>query len=267
MALLLRNFLASASCILSQISAFILGFFDWRAEKILNRAAGKTGEVVVLKDVLQFPASFWLISLICVTYYVAIFPFIGLGSVFFMRKFEFSPTMANNINGIVYIVSAGASPVLGLLIDKTGRHLTWVFVSVILTLGMHALLAFSFLNPWIAMVIMGFAYSMLASGLWPMVALIIPEHQLGTAYGIMQSVQNLGLGVITILAGLIVDKKGYLVLETFFLGWLCCSLLSVVVLYIINSKNNGDLDLSVSKRIEREQHRNFQKVMTAPLLQ
>lgn len=33
-------------------------------------------------------------------------------------------------------------------------------------------------------VLMGTAYSLLASALWPMVALIIPSHQLGTAYGV-----------------------------------------------------------------------------------
>jgi hypothetical protein len=31
--------------------------------------------------------------------------------------------------------------------------------------------------------LLGVAYSMLASALWPMVALVIPEYQLGTAYG------------------------------------------------------------------------------------
>ena len=30
---------------------------------------------------------------------------------------------------------------------------------------------------------MGMAYSLLASALWPIAALIIPEYQLGTAYG------------------------------------------------------------------------------------
>jgi MFS family permease len=54
-----------------------------------------------------------------------------------------------------------------------------------------------------------------------MVALVVPEHQLGTAYGIMQSVQNLGLAVITGVAGYIVDQAGYLLLEVFFLAWLC----------------------------------------------
>ena len=32
-------------------------------------------------------------------------------------------------------------------------------------------------------VVMGLAYSVLASALWPLVAVVLPEHQLGTAYG------------------------------------------------------------------------------------
>ena len=39
----------------------------------------------------------------------------------------------------------------------------------------------------------------------------------------MQAVQNLGMAIVTMLAGRIVDDQGYLVLEVFFLGWLCCN--------------------------------------------
>ena len=34
-----------------------------------------------------------------------------------------------------------------------------------------------------------------------MVALIVPKQQLGTAYGLMQSIKNLGLASISILTG------------------------------------------------------------------
>ena len=37
----------------------------------------------------------------------------------------------------------------------------------------------------------------------------------------MQSVQNLGLAVISIVAGLIVDTSGYMMLEMFYMIWLC----------------------------------------------
>ena len=87
------------------------------------------------------------------------------------------------ITGLIYLISAPASPLLGLLIDKTGLNITYVFVAISVTLFCHIILAFSFLNPYIAIIIMGMAYSLLASALWPMAALIIPEYQLGTAYG------------------------------------------------------------------------------------
>lgn len=41
----------------------------------------------------------------------------------------------------------------------------------------------------------------------------------------MQAIQNLGLAVIALIAGIIVDSKGYLILEVFFMAWLCCKYL------------------------------------------
>lgn len=73
--------------------------------------------------------------------------------VFFEKKYNFSPDAANFINGIIYIISAICAPGLGLVIDKTGRNLFWVFLSILGTLGSHMFLAFSFVNPYIAMVI------------------------------------------------------------------------------------------------------------------
>lgn len=120
---------------------------------------------------------------------------------FFIEKFHYTPADANTLNSILYFISGIASPISGLLIDKTGRNIFWIAISVVATAGAHALLAFTMLNPYIGMVrkqinvkcknqrkmfqvTMGLAYSMLASGLWPLVSLIVPEHQLGTAYGV-----------------------------------------------------------------------------------
>lgn len=109
--------------------------------------------------------------------------FVFFRRVFFIQKYDFSPTEANFVNSIVYIISAVASPLFGWVIDRTGRNVFWVLISVLGTIFAHSLLAFTFANPYIGMVTMGLAYSMLASSLWPLVALIIPEYQLGTAYG------------------------------------------------------------------------------------
>ncbi|KAK2497711.1 hypothetical protein MC885_007651 [Smutsia gigantea] len=114
------------------------------------------------------------------------------------------------------------SPIFGFLVDKTGKNIIWVLCAVVTTLASHVLLAFTLWNPWIAMCLLGISYSLLACALWPMVAFVVPEHQLGTAYGFMQSIQNLGLAIISIVAGMILDTRGYLFLEVFFIGCVSC---------------------------------------------
>ncbi|GFN73909.1 major facilitator superfamily domain-containing protein [Plakobranchus ocellatus] len=241
-------FVGAFMCIFSLILGIILAVLDKRADNILKRKNVASEEMIKFRDILTFPFPFWLISVICVAYYVAVFPFIGLGLVFFEMKFGLSPTSANAVNSLVYIVSAVASPVFGFLIDRSGKNVFWVLIGILVTLACHMLLAFTFLNPYIAMIIMGLSYSVLASALWPMVALIIPAHQLGTAYGIMQAIQNLGLAVISLTAGIVVDKNGYLILEVFFMAWLCLALIAGVLLYLWDASNGGKLNLSAKIR-------------------
>uniref|UniRef100_A0A671U0Z6 Lysosomal dipeptide transporter MFSD1 n=1 Tax=Sparus aurata TaxID=8175 RepID=A0A671U0Z6_SPAAU len=216
--------IAAVTCLFSLVCALVLGFLDKRAEKILHKEEGKTGEVIKLTDVKDFPFTLWLIFIICVGYYVAVFPFIGLGH-------------------IVYIISAPASPVLGFMVDKTGRNVVWVIIAVVATLTAHMMLAFTFWNPWIAMSLLGVSYSLLACALWPMVAFVVPEHQLGTAYGFMQSIQNLGLALIAMAAGAILDNRGYLFLEVFFCTCICCQCFMSVYL-----QSNSYLNRSASAR-------------------
>ncbi|XP_050361562.1 major facilitator superfamily domain-containing protein 1-like [Nymphalis io] len=242
-------FIASMTCLGSLICGLILGWMDHRAERILGRQEEQAkDEPFHLIDVLHFKSVFWLVSVICVAYYLAIFPFIALGKLFFERKFDFIPQDANTVNSMVYLFSAALSPFFGILIDKTGRNVMWVILSIITTIGSHFLMAFTFVNPYVGVVSLGISYSLLASGLWPLVAMIVQENQLGTAFGICQAVQNLGLATVIILAGAIVDKYGYLMLEMFFLGCLFVSLIAAVLIYILDSANNGILNLSPSMR-------------------
>ncbi|KAM8954347.1 lysosomal dipeptide transporter MFSD1 [Pelodytes ibericus] len=236
------------TCLFSLVCALVLGYLDRRAEKILNKEQGKTGEVIQLTDVKDFSLSLWLIFIVCVCYYVAVFPFIGLGKVFFIEKFNFSPLQAGAINSVVYIISAPLSPVFGFMVDRIGKNIIWVMCAVVCTLAAHIMLAFTFWNPWIAMSLLGVSYSLLACALWPMVAFVVPEHQLGTAYGFMQSIQNLGLAIIAILSGIILDTSGYLFLEVFFSACICMAIIAVVMLYFVNLLSGGDLNLSSSER-------------------
>eukprot|EP00052_Salpingoeca_macrocollata_P011712 m.90524 g.90524 ORF g.90524 m.90524 type:complete len:180 (-) comp18170_c0_seq2:76-615(-) len=117
-----------------------------------------------------------------------------------------------------------------------------------MTTGCHMMLGYTFITPYVPIIIMGFAYSILACALWPMVAFIIPEHQLGTAYGFMQAVQNLGLAVISMVSGMLVDQKGYLWLEVFFAACLLLALMASVLLYLVDLANGGVLNLPPKAR-------------------
>uniref|UniRef100_A0A8C4R5R2 Lysosomal dipeptide transporter MFSD1 n=1 Tax=Eptatretus burgeri TaxID=7764 RepID=A0A8C4R5R2_EPTBU len=214
-------FIGGVTCLFSLACGLILGYLDKRAERILHRKSDDTVKVIKLSDVRYFPLTLWMVFMVCVFYYVAVFPFIGLGKVFFEEKFDFPPAHASAVNSIVYILSAPLAPIFGFIVDIVGKNVMWVLLSVGTTLGSHCLLAFTFLNPWVAMVIMGCSYSMLACSLWPIVAFVVESHQLGTAYGFMQSIQNLGLAVVSISSGAILDSSGYFMLELFFCACLC----------------------------------------------
>ncbi|XP_030837710.1 major facilitator superfamily domain-containing protein 1 isoform X1 [Strongylocentrotus purpuratus] len=240
--------IGAGMCVFSIMCAVFLGYFDIRASRILKRDSGKTGETIKLTDIKDFPLTLWLIFLVCVFYYVSIFPFIGLGIVFFEDKFDLSPTQANLVNSLVYFISAAASPFFGFIVDKTGRNIFWVALGICLTLVAHGALAFTFLTPFATMSLMGIAYSILACALWPIVAFIMPEHQLGTSYGFMQSIQNLGLAVVAVVAGKLVDSNGYLLYEVFNLSCLCISLICCVLMYFVDASKGGTLNMSTRER-------------------
>lgn len=251
--------IASITCVFSFICACILGLLDMKRSRIKSSEPFKAGNKMKFSDVLKFPLALWLLFIICVTFYCAVSCFISLAKVFFISKFGLSPKSANTANSLVYLVSAFASPVCGFLIDLAGFNVLWVVGAVIGTIGAHLLLTFTFFSPYYAMSLMGISLSFLATSLWPMIPLIVPRHQLGTAYGLMQSIQNLGLGIVNILSGLIVDDAGYFILEIFFLGSLCISLMAALTLYFLDRFKNGILGISAKKR------KQLQKLITLEL--
>ncbi|OQR73863.1 major facilitator superfamily domain-containing protein 1-like [Tropilaelaps mercedesae] len=237
--------LAGVLCLFSLICALILAIFDKRAERILNREGNTTGETVNIRDVMYFPVNFWILCIICVTYYVAIFPFISFGSAYLQNKYNMTKEDANAVTSIPYTVSALASPLCGLLCDVFGLNLTWTLVATVLSCGCHLTFSFAPINiipPYYTMAMFGLMFSLLASAFWPMVAMVIPEHQLGTAYGVMQAIQNLGLAIVTQLAGAINQLYGNDSMEFFFLGWMFLAVVSCIILQVYNNVTKGELN-------------------------
>ena len=64
----------------------------------------------------------------------------------------------------------------------------------------------------------------------------------------MQAIQNLGLAVISLLAGTIVDNYGYMWLEIFFIGWLILAALAAVIIWIVDYWKDGYLNMTIQQR-------------------
>lgn len=240
--------IANLTCVLSLVASIILAVQDKRAERILGRIIPQSDERIRLKDSTNFKSEFWMLTLICVSFYLTIFPFIALGSKFFQTKWGYSPSKADAIDSVVYMISAVTSPFIGLLVDKVGRNLVFLLVAGLLVMVSHMLMAVVFINLWIPMIALGFGYSIMCSALWPLVALVVPQQQLGTAYGVMQAIQNLGLAVAANVTGMLVDSKGYITVELFFVFWVAISVICSMVLMIQDQARSGNLNKTAVQR-------------------
>lgn len=161
--------IASLTCVFSLISAVILAFMDKKNAKQRSRTrAVEDDEKIRITDVKNFPLNFWILSMICVMYYLTIFPFVGLAQVYFKRKYNLTDDSANMVNSCVYIVAAVISPLCGFAVDRTGRNILWISLGTILTCIAHLIIAFTQIKPLVCTLLMGIGYSILASALWPM---------------------------------------------------------------------------------------------------
>lgn len=239
---------AGLTCILSLLMSIILAFQDKRAERILKRTITRSDENIRLRDATNFKSEVWMLTLICVSFYLTIFPFIALGSKFFQEKWNYAPSKADALDSVMYIISAVTSPFIGLLVDKVGRNLVFLLVAGLLVMFAHMMMAVTFVNLWVPMISLGLGYSIMCSALWPLVALAVPQHQLGTAYGVMQAIQNLGLALAANITGFIVDWKGYVIVELFFVLWVAISVIFTMILMVQDNFREGSLNKSAAER-------------------
>lgn len=158
-----------------------------------------------LKDLIMNP-SFMYVTLLCLTFYSAVFPFLSFSADFFLNKFDLSLKESGFISSMLPVGTMIFTPLFGFIVDKYGRAATlMIYGSVILVL-VHTCFAFTSINPYVLMVILGVAFSLVPASMWPSVAKIVDEKRIGSAYGFMFSIQNIGLWIFPILAGLVLDK-------------------------------------------------------------
>ena len=153
---------------------------------------------------------FWLITLLCLFYYSALYPFLDFATKLMISKYGVDAELAGLIPAILPFTSIVLTPLFGGWCDKKGRGATMMVIgSVMLTL---VLIVFSMplKSSWIAvtlMCILGIAFSLLPAALWPAVPKIVPMKQLGTSYSIIYYIQNIGLMLIPVLIGKVLERN------------------------------------------------------------
>ena len=176
-------------------------------------AADKTKEEPFrVKDIgyIFMNKGFWLVAMLCVLFYSAVFPFLKFATSLMIHKYNVAPELAGNIPAILPFGTILLTPLFGGIYDKKGKGATIMIIGAAMLIVVHALFASPFLNIWwfaaALMVVLGIAFSLVPSAMWPSVPKIIPENKLGTAYAMIFWVQNIGLSMVPLLIGWVLDK-------------------------------------------------------------
>ncbi len=151
--------------------------------------------------------SFIYICLLCVTFYSAVFPFQAYCPDLLHNKFGLDIQLSGTLSSLIIFGTIIFTPLFGSFVDRKGKRATLMIFGACLLVVSHLILSLTNLTPYIPMFTLGIAFSLVPAAMWPSVALIVDEKRLGTAYGVMASIQNLGLWAFPILAGYILDKS------------------------------------------------------------
>lgn len=149
--------------------------------------------------------SFIFVTLLCMTFYSAVFPFQSFSPDFFLNKFGVTQETSGKIASMLSIGTTIFTPLAGLFVDKRGRSATLMIFGSLMIVFVHLAFAFTGITPYFLMIVLGIAFSLVPAAMWPSVAKIVAEKRIGTAYGTMFAIQNLGLWAVPLLLGKILD--------------------------------------------------------------
>ncbi|KAI8801185.1 major facilitator superfamily domain-containing protein, partial [Cladochytrium replicatum] len=199
---------------------------------------------------LLFPASFYLICVICVLLYGTVIPFNNIASDFLTSKyFPGDVAHANLMMSIPDTLSAFLVPPCGYLLDRYGRRVTALLASALAITLVHLTLGLTTtIHPAYPLILLGFAYSFYGCAIWPSVAIAVAhsaEHveSIGTAYGVSTSALNAALSVFPMIAaGVLVRTGGFVGVEMFFAGLAGAGAVVSFVLWEVDRRNGGFLE-------------------------
>jgi MFS family permease len=183
-------------------------FFDRKLDKQRHIDVSEK-EVFRISDIGKLLAnrSFVFIALLCVTFYSAVFPFIKYAPDLLQNKFGLTMSLSSTMTSLVYFGTIIFTPIFGWIADKRGKSATMMIFGSLLLILVHLTLSLTRITPFIPMFFLGMAFSLIPATMWPSVAKIVDEPKLGTAYGLMFSIQNIGLWAFPILIGTVLDRS------------------------------------------------------------
>ncbi len=166
----------------------------------------KLGDLTIILN----SKGFWLIALLCLCFYSAVFPFLKYATSLMINKYNVDPTLAGLLPSILPFGNLLMTPIFGGIYDKYGKGATIMVIGSVLLIIVHLLFAMPMLNYWwfaaLIMVLLGVAFSLVPSAMWPSVPKIIPLRLLGSAYALIFWVQNIGLGSVPLLIGNVLSE-------------------------------------------------------------
>lgn len=211
----------TALLLIGLICFIVFTFMDSKLDKELRQAKEKvTGDETAeeefkFSDVGKILSSrlFWIIALLCVLYYSAIFPFQRYATNMLQCNLQMTEQQAADIFRWFPIGAAALTPLLGLFLDYKGKGASMLILGAILMISCH--LVFALLLPvypttWLAftaIIILGISFSLVPAALWPSVPKVMDKRYLGSAYSLIFWVQNIGLALFPILIGVVLEAS------------------------------------------------------------
>ena len=214
-----------ALLVIGLINFIIFGVMDTKFDKDLV-AAGLATEEKSPED--EFHVSdlgaifkskmFWIVAMLCVLYYSAIFPFQRYATNFLEETLAIDAASAARMFSCFPILAMCLTPFLGIFLDRKGKGATMLMIGSVIMIVCHLCFAFvlpAFPHKWLALlliVVLGVSFSLVPAALWPSVPKIIDEKILGSAYCLIFWVQNIGLCFVPkIIGSLRQSTGGYLI--------------------------------------------------------
>lgn len=250
-------FLFSASLlVIGLLNFFIFTIMD----KSFDNQLIAIGEATAIKDPEdEFHVSdlgqiftskmFWIVALLCVLYYSAIFPFQRFATNFLEETLSISNAEAAGLFKWFPILAMVLTPFLGLFIDYKGKGATMMMLGAIIMIICHSVFAFvlpaypSKTLALITILVLGVSFSLVPASMWPSVPKIIDEKVLGSAYCLIFWVQNIGLCLVPLLIGkLRVATNGYLVPMIVFASFGVLAFLLSLALKVEDKKKDYGLE-------------------------